>query len=262
MTSVSSGMPVEHDRNEDPALPRSKLLIHGPAARPLPPGGPDHQARARSTPTAGHAFGLHPVQSAAAPHAAVRPPHPAAGRNRRAAAATLLTQNPARHRRRTLAPPPNRPAGRSPPQQPPGRAGAPGIGIVPVSASTKPPPPSRPARVRAHAHQPRDGLRRHLRLPARRPAHPPAPAHARPARRPRYLEPESGCPRCKRRSVLCAFCWVLDTLPGQCLRRRPRANPLSLMLFELSGYYVNTVQLHVHAADVLVRRGLDRDGSR
>src|SRR6266700_8403063 len=77
-----------------------------------------------------------------------------------------------------------------------------------------------------------------------------------------YLEPESGCPRCKRRSVLCAFCWVLDTLPGQCLHRRPRANPLSLMLFELSGYYVNTVQLHVHAADVLVRRGIDRDGSR
>src|SRR5258708_37357139 len=26
--------------------------------------------------------------------------------------------------------------------------------------------------------------------------------------------------------VLCAFCWVLDTLPGQCLRRRLRANPL------------------------------------
>ena len=38
--------------------------------------------------------------------------------------------------------------------------------------------------------------------------------------------------------------------------------PLSLMLFELSGYYVNTVQLHVHAADVLVRRGIHREGSR
>ncbi len=25
---------------------------------------------------------------------------------------------------------------------------------------------------------------------------------------------------------MCAFCWVLDTLPGQCLRRRLRANPL------------------------------------
>jgi len=38
--------------------------------------------------------------------------------------------------------------------------------------------------------------------------------------------------------------------------------PLSLMLFELSGYYVNTVQLHIHAADVLVRRGMHREGSR
>jgi len=38
--------------------------------------------------------------------------------------------------------------------------------------------------------------------------------------------------------------------------------PSSLMLFELSGYYVNTVQLHVHAADVLVRRGIDREDSR
>ncbi len=38
--------------------------------------------------------------------------------------------------------------------------------------------------------------------------------------------------------------------------------PLSLILFELSGYYVNAVQLHVHAADVLVRRGVHREGSR
>jgi hypothetical protein len=38
--------------------------------------------------------------------------------------------------------------------------------------------------------------------------------------------------------------------------------PLSLLLLELSGYYVNAVQLHVNAADVLVRRGIDRDGSR
>ena len=38
--------------------------------------------------------------------------------------------------------------------------------------------------------------------------------------------------------------------------------PLSLLFLELSGYYVNAVQLHVHAADVLVRRGVDRDGSR
>jgi hypothetical protein len=37
---------------------------------------------------------------------------------------------------------------------------------------------------------------------------------------------------------------------------------LSLLFLELSGYYVNTVQLHVNAADVLVRHGIDRDGSR
>jgi hypothetical protein len=38
--------------------------------------------------------------------------------------------------------------------------------------------------------------------------------------------------------------------------------PLSLMLFELSGYHVTAVQLHVHAADVVVRSGVDREGSR
>ena len=38
--------------------------------------------------------------------------------------------------------------------------------------------------------------------------------------------------------------------------------PLSLMLFELSGYYVNVVQLHGNAADVLVRHGIHREDSR
>ena len=38
--------------------------------------------------------------------------------------------------------------------------------------------------------------------------------------------------------------------------------PLSLLFLELNGYYVNAVQLHVNAADVLVRRCIDRDGSR
>jgi hypothetical protein len=37
---------------------------------------------------------------------------------------------------------------------------------------------------------------------------------------------------------------------------------LSLLLLELSGYCVSAVWLHVNAADVLVRRGVDRDGSR
>ena len=42
----------------------------------------------------------------------------------------------------------------------------------------------------------------------------------------------------------------------------PVQTSLSLLFLELSGYYVNAVQLHVNAADVLVRCGMDRDGSR
>ena len=38
--------------------------------------------------------------------------------------------------------------------------------------------------------------------------------------------------------------------------------PLLLMFLELGDYYVNAVQLHVHAADVLVRRGVHREGFR
>ena len=38
--------------------------------------------------------------------------------------------------------------------------------------------------------------------------------------------------------------------------------PLSLLFFELSDHCVNTVQLHVNAADVLVRSGIDGDGFR
>jgi len=38
--------------------------------------------------------------------------------------------------------------------------------------------------------------------------------------------------------------------------------PLSLLFLELSGYDMNAIQLHVNAADVLVRPGIDRDGSR
>jgi hypothetical protein len=36
----------------------------------------------------------------------------------------------------------------------------------------------------------------------------------------------------------------------------------SLLLLELDSYYVNAVQLHVNAADALVRRGVDGEGSR
>ena len=38
--------------------------------------------------------------------------------------------------------------------------------------------------------------------------------------------------------------------------------PLSLLFLELTGYHVNVVRLHVYAADVLVRLGVDRDDSR
>jgi hypothetical protein len=36
----------------------------------------------------------------------------------------------------------------------------------------------------------------------------------------------------------------------------------SLMLFELSSYYLDPVRLHVNAADVLVRRGIHGEGFR
>jgi len=42
----------------------------------------------------------------------------------------------------------------------------------------------------------------------------------------------------------------------------PMKVPLSLLFLEPSGYYVNAVQLHVYAADVLVRCGVDRQGFR
>ena len=38
--------------------------------------------------------------------------------------------------------------------------------------------------------------------------------------------------------------------------------PLSVLLLELTGYHVDAMRLHVYAAYVLVRRGVDREGSR
>ena len=62
--------------------------------------------------------------------------------------------------------------------------------------------------------------------------------------------------------VLCAFaaCWTryLNSVSAA----GPVQIPLSLLFLELSGYYVNAVQLHVHAADVLVRCGIHREGFR
>ena len=60
---------------------------------------------------------------------------------------------------------------------------------------------------------------------------------------------------------MCISC-VVDELPKQVSAAGPVQIPLSLLFFELSGYCVNTVQLHVNAADVLVRRDIDGDGFR
>jgi hypothetical protein len=62
--------------------------------------------------------------------------------------------------------------------------------------------------------------------------------------------------------VLCAFGCLVDALPEHCLRRRSGANPLVVAFFEFSSYYVSAVRLHVYAADVLVRHGVDREGFR
>ena len=81
------------------------------------------------------------------------------------------------------------------------------------------------------------------------------------ARRPAVISsPHLGVFAVAAAGVLCAFSCVADALPEQCLRRKPVQIPLSLLLLELIGYCVNAVQLHVNAADVLVRRGVDGDG--
>ena len=42
----------------------------------------------------------------------------------------------------------------------------------------------------------------------------------------------------------------------------PAQIPLSLLFLELSGYYMNAIQLHVYAAGVLVRCGVHRESFR
>ena len=78
----------------------------------------------------------------------------------------------------------------------------------------------------------------------------------------RYLESESRCLRVSAAGVLCAFpAWWTRYLDSVSAARLAQV-PLSLLFLELCGYSVNAVQRHVNAADVLVRRGVDRDGSR
>ena len=62
--------------------------------------------------------------------------------------------------------------------------------------------------------------------------------------------------------VLCAFPARRTHYLHSVSAAGPMQTSLSLLLLELSGYYVRAVRLHVNAADALVRRGVDRDGSR
>ena len=85
------------------------------------------------------------------------------------------------------------------------------------------------------------------------------------ARRPAvgYLQPGFRRLRCNRRKVFCVLfptSWMhyLNSVSAADLIR----SPLSLLFLELSGYYLNVVQRHVYAADVLVRCGVDRDDFR
>ena len=78
----------------------------------------------------------------------------------------------------------------------------------------------------------------------------------------RYLKPGFGCFAVAAEGGLCAFCRLVDALSEQCLRRKPGVNPFSLLFLEPSRYFVNAVKLHVTAADVLVKRGVDGEGFR
>ena len=64
--------------------------------------------------------------------------------------------------------------------------------------------------------------------------------------------------------VLCAFaaCWThcLNTVAAS--PPQSRSKSLVAAVLELNSYYVNAVQPHVHAADVLVSHGVDRDDFR
>jgi hypothetical protein len=60
--------------------------------------------------------------------------------------------------------------------------------------------------------------------------------------------------------VLFPACWAhyLDSVAAA----SPPQVSSSLLFFELGGYRLNAVQLHVTAADILVRRGVDTGDSR
>ena len=83
------------------------------------------------------------------------------------------------------------------------------------------------------------------------------------AHRPAVISsPDSGVLAVTAAGVLCAFpaCWMhyLNSVSAAI----PAHTSLSLLFLELIGYCINAVQLHVYAADVLVRCGVDRDDFR
>lgn len=62
--------------------------------------------------------------------------------------------------------------------------------------------------------------------------------------------------------VLCSFAALWARYLDSVSAADPVLIPLLLMSLELNGYCVSAVRLHVYAAGVLVRRGVDREGSR
>ena len=74
--------------------------------------------------------------------------------------------------------------------------------------------------------------------------------------------PLSGVSAVTAAGVLWAFAASWRRYLNTVSAARPVHILLSLLFLELSGYCVNAVQLHVPAADVLVRHGVDGDGFR
>jgi hypothetical protein len=73
--------------------------------------------------------------------------------------------------------------------------------------------------------------------------------------------PDLGVSAVAAAGVLCAFpAWWTHYLHSVSAAG-PVQDLLSLLFLELNGYYVDAVRLHVHAADVLVRCGVDRKAS-
>jgi hypothetical protein len=78
----------------------------------------------------------------------------------------------------------------------------------------------------------------------------------------RYLESESGVFAVRAAGVFVCILLRAGRVSWTVSPPQAAASPLSLLFLELIGHCMNAARLHVNAADVLVRRGVDRDGSR